>query len=73
MRFMILIHATPDSEAGLLPDPALFTAMNRFNEELVQAGVMLGGEGLHPSSRGARAVVAAPNLARRCPNPVFHS
>lgn len=54
MRFMILIRATADSEAGVMPDPALFEAMNRFNEELVQAGVMLGGEGLHPSARGAR-------------------
>ena len=54
MRFMILIRATADSEAGLMPEPEMFEAMSRFNEELVQAGVMLGGEGLHPSSRGAR-------------------
>ena len=54
MRFMILIRATADSEAGLMPEPEMFEAMNRFNEELVQAGVMLAGEGLHPSSRGAR-------------------
>lgn len=54
MRFMILIRATADSEAGVIPGPEMFEAMNRFNEELVQAGVMLAGEGLHPSSRGAR-------------------
>lgn len=54
MRFMILIRATADSEAGVMPEPEMFEAMNRFNEELVQAGVMLAGEGLHPSSRGAR-------------------
>ncbi len=54
MRFMILIRATAESEAGLMPEPEMFEAMSRFNEELVQAGVMLAGEGLHPSSRGAR-------------------
>lgn len=54
MRFMILIKATRDSEAGTMPDEQLLTAMGRFNEELVQAGVMLAGEGLHPSARGAR-------------------
>ncbi len=54
MRFMILIKATADSEAGVLPDETLFTEMGKFNEELVKAGVMLAGEGLHPSSKGAR-------------------
>ena len=54
MRFMILIRATAHSEAGVIPEPAMFEAMNRFNEELVQARVMLAGEGLHPSARGAR-------------------
>lgn len=54
MRFMVLIKADANSEAGVMPDEALLTEMGRFNEELVKAGVMLGGEGLHPSSRGAR-------------------
>lgn len=54
MRFMILIKATRDSEAGVMPDAQLLTEMGRFNEELATAGVLLAGEGLHPSSRGAR-------------------
>jgi hypothetical protein len=54
MRFMILIKATKDSEAGVMPDEQLLSAMGTFNEELVKAGIMLDGEGLHPSSKGAR-------------------
>jgi hypothetical protein len=54
MRFMVMVKATPDSEAGVLPDKQLLTDMGRFNEELVNAGVMLAGEGLRPSSNGAR-------------------
>ncbi len=54
MRFMVLIKATANSEAGILPDERLLTEMGRYNEELVKAGVMLAGEGLHPSSKGAR-------------------
>jgi len=54
MRFMVLIKADKDSEAGVLPNEQLLTAMGKFNEELVNAGVMLAGEGLHPSSKGAR-------------------
>lgn len=54
MRFMILIKASKDSEAGALPDQKLLAEMGKFNEELVKAGVMLDGEGLHPSSKGAR-------------------
>lgn len=54
MRFMILIKASPDSEAGIMPSEELLTAMGNFNEELVKAGVMLAGEGLQPSSKGAR-------------------
>jgi len=54
MRFLILIKATKDSEAGVLPDEKLLTEMGQFNEELVKAGVMLAGEGLQPSSKGAR-------------------
>ena len=54
MRFMILVKATSSSEAGVLPDEKLLAAMGKFNEELVRAGVMLAGEGLQPSSKGAR-------------------
>lgn len=54
MRVMILIKADKNSEAGVMPDTALLTAMGNYNEELVKAGLMQAGEGLHPSSRGAR-------------------
>ena len=54
MRFMILVKADKNSEAGVLPDEKLLIEMGKFNEELVQAGVMLAGEGLQPSSKGAR-------------------
>ncbi len=54
MRFMVLVKANKDSEAGVLPDEKILTEMGKFNEELVKAGVMLAGEGLHPSSKGAR-------------------
>ena len=54
MRFMVLVKADKNSEAGVLPDTKLLVAMGKFNEELVKAGVMLAGEGLHPSSKGAR-------------------
>ena len=54
MRVMVLVKANKDSEAGLLPDQKILTEMGKFNEELVKAGVMLEGEGLHPSSKGAR-------------------
>lgn len=54
MRFMVLVKATADSEAGVMPTPEEFAAMGAFNEALVRAGVMEAGEGLHPSSRGAR-------------------
>ncbi|MFC0253101.1 YciI family protein [Massilia consociata] len=54
MRFMILLKADKHSEAGQMPDEKLLTKMGRFNDELLKAGVMVGGEGLHPSSRGAR-------------------
>src|SRR5438309_10447794 len=54
MRFMILVKANKDSEAGVLPDEKALTAMGKFNEELAKAGVMLAGEGLHASSKGAR-------------------
>ncbi|WP_133477621.1 YciI family protein [Cognatilysobacter segetis] len=54
MRVMVMVKATPSSEAGTMPSTALMEAMGRFNEELVKAGVMLAGEGLKPSSQGAR-------------------
>ncbi|WP_339524157.1 YciI family protein [Pseudomonas sp. EA_35y_Pfl2_R111] len=54
MRFMVIVKATADSEAGIMPSEELMAAMGRFNEELVDAGVMLAGEGLQPSSKGAR-------------------
>jgi hypothetical protein len=54
MRFMVLVKANKDSEAGVLPDEKLLADMGKYNEELVKAGVMLAGEGLQPSSKGAR-------------------
>jgi hypothetical protein len=54
MRFMVMVKATKNSEAGILPKEELLADMGRFNEELVKAGVMLAGEGLHPSKKGAR-------------------
>ena len=55
MRFMVIVKATKESEAGIQPgDEKMFEAMGKFNEELVKAGVMLAGEGLHPSSKGVR-------------------
>jgi hypothetical protein len=54
MRFMVMIRADKNTEAGVMPDEKLLTAMGNFNEELVKAGVMQAGEGLHPSSKGAR-------------------
>ncbi|WP_095148424.1 YciI family protein [Pseudomonas sp. Irchel s3a18] len=54
MRFMIIVKASQDSEAGKMPSQELLTAMGNYNEELVKAGILLAGEGLHPSSKGAR-------------------
>lgn len=54
MRFMVIIKATKDSEAGKMPSQKLLAEMGKFNEELVKAGIMLAGEGLHPSSKGTR-------------------
>ena len=56
MRFMVLIKATKASEAGALPDEKLLTEMGKYNEELVKAGVMLDGDGLQPTSKGARVL-----------------
>jgi hypothetical protein len=60
MRFMILVKADKNSEAGVLPDEKLLTAMGKYNEELVKAGVLLAGEGLHPSSKGVRVKFSGP-------------
>jgi hypothetical protein len=54
MRFMVIVKANKDSEAGILPSKEILTAMGKYNEELVRAGVMLSGEGLQPSSKGKR-------------------
>ena len=54
MRFMVLVKASEESEAGAMPSEEILAEMGKFNEELVKAGVMLAGEGLHPTSRGVR-------------------
>ncbi|MGH8354940.1 MAG: YciI family protein [Pseudomonas sp.] len=54
MRFMVIVKASKESEAGVMPSEELLAAMGQYNEELVKAGVLLAGEGLHPSARGAR-------------------
>lgn len=54
MRFMVVVHASKETEAGVTPSTELLTAMGKFNEEMVKAGVMQAGEGLHPTSKGAR-------------------
>jgi len=61
MRFMIIVKASKDSEAGVKPDEQLLKDMMKYNEELVQAGVMQAGEGLHPSSKGARVKFSGKN------------
>ena len=58
MRFMVLMPANKESESGALPDETILREMGQFNEELVKAGVMLAGEGLHPTSRGARVRIS---------------
>lgn len=54
MRFMVIVPGNRESEAGVMPDEKILAAMGKFNEEMVKAGVMLAGEGLHPTSKGAR-------------------
>jgi hypothetical protein len=63
MRVMVIIKANPESEAGVMPSERLLREMGAFNEELVKAGVMLAGEGLHPSSKGKRVRFTGGNLA----------
>src|SRR4051812_31185316 len=60
MRVMVLVKATQDSEQGVMPSEELLTAMGNFNEELVKAGIMLAGEGLHPSAKGKRVRFSGP-------------
>lgn len=59
MRFMVIVKANQDTEAGVMPKEAMLAAMGKYNEELVKAGVMLAGEGLHPSSKGVRVSFGA--------------
>ena len=61
MRVMVLVKATKDSEAGTMPSAELLEAMGKFNEELADAGIMILGEGLHPSSKGKRIAFDGPN------------
>jgi len=61
MRFMVIVKATKDSEAGVMPSEKLLTDMGEYNEELAKAGVMLTGDGLHPSSKGARVKFSGSN------------
>ena len=61
MRVMVMVKANKESEAGVMPSEQLLTEMGKFNEELVKAGVMLAGEGLHPSSKGVRVRFSGPN------------
>ena len=61
MRFMVMVKATKDSEAGIMPTEDLLTAMGKYNEELAKAGIMLAGEGLQPSSKGARVRFSGKN------------
>ncbi len=61
MRVMVMVKATEDSEAGVMPPAELFEAMGKYNEELVKAGIMLSGDGLKPSSNGKRIAFDGPN------------
>ena len=61
MRFMVIVKATKDSESGAPPDPQLMADMNKFNDELLEAGVLVGYDGLHPSSKGARVHFSGKN------------
>jgi glutathione S-transferase len=70
MRFMVIVKADKDSEAGKMPSTEMLTAMGKFNEELVKAGVMQAGEGLHPTSKGARIRYAGKAAVTHGPFPV---
>ncbi|MDB5507167.1 MAG: YCII-related [Devosia sp.] len=56
MRFMIVVRANSDTEAGVMPGPEMFEAMGKFNEQMIDAGIMLAADGLHPSNQGARII-----------------
>lgn len=64
MRFMVIVKATPESEAGQMPSEEVLTAMTAFNEQLAAAGVLVGGDGLHPTSAGAEVVFQADGATR---------
>ena len=64
MRFMVIVKASKDTEAGIMPGTELLAAMGKFNEELVKAGVMEAGEGLHPTSKGARVKYGSGGVSR---------
>ena len=61
MRFMVIVKGTKNSEAGVMPSEQLLTEMGKYNEELAKAGVLLAGEGLHPSSKGVRVKFSGGN------------
>ena len=63
MQFMVIVKASKDSEAGVMPSTELLTAMGKFNEEMVKAGVMLAGEGLHPSRKARASNIPARSAA----------
>ena len=69
MRFMVVVKASKDSEAGVMPGTELLTAMGKFNEEMAKAGVIKAGEGLHPTSRGARIAYAGAGQAAASKGP----
>jgi hypothetical protein len=70
MRFMVIVKASKDSEAGVMPSTGLLTAMGKFNEEMAKAGVMQAGEGLHPTSKGARIKYTGKRAVTHGPFPV---
>lgn len=70
MRFMVIVKASKDTEAGVMPSTELLTAMGKFNEELVKAGVIEAGEGLHPTSKGARIRYGSGESVTRGPFPL---
>ena len=72
MRVMVLVKATADSEAGILPTTEMFEAMGKYNEELVKAGIMLAGDGLHPSNKGKRVRFDGQHLEHARPRAFLH-
>ena len=75
MRFMVIVKASKDTEAGVMPSTEMLTAMGKFNEELVKAGVMQAGEGLHPTrrARGSNIAERAASAAGRSRSPAISS